>query len=250
MTVYDVIARPAMLLRTILGVVVSALVPEVARLHQKGDTQGIVRLYINLVRYSYMFLLPLLAILFVHIDDLIRLWVGEQFVPQAGLALILLAGYFVVPVSAVANTMVVGLEQVRQTIWIPITGTVLNIVLSVVLVQSWGLSGLLIGTVVSQVFTFYPYARFMHRFLGFQVSMFIRPILPVFLVAGVSYAVNLLAKIVLTGQTLPLMAVAAVTISANFYFCGRYLLTREERTFLADRLRDIRAKMSSNNDRE
>ena len=240
MAVYDVIARPAMLLRTVLGVAVSALVPEVARLHQKNDTAGIAGVYVNLVRYSYMFLCPLLAVMFVYIDDFINVWVGEQFVAQARLGLILLAGFLIVPISAVTNTMVVGLEQVRRTIWIPIGGTIVGLSVSISLVQAWGLPGVLVGTLAYQLFTIYPYARFMKRFLDLDNSLLFKPLVPVFGVAILFAAVNLAFKTVLADRSLALVGIAIVTSLGNYLVTLRCLLRPEERRFLIERWRDIR----------
>lgn len=234
MTVFDIVARPALLLRVIMGVVVSALIPEAARLHEQGNIAAVRKLYISLVRYAYLIVLPILAVLFVHIETLITVWVGQQFEPYAKLALILLASYLVAPISVVASTMVVGLEKVRQTIWIPIVGTSLNLLLSVILLQYIGLPGLLVGALAAPMFTVVPYARFMKRFLGFEYSQLIRPLLPAVAAAALSFGVNLAAHALFGDQLFLLAGVAAVTIVANFLVNGRYLLEPHERLFLVD----------------
>ena len=244
MTIYDIVARPAMLLRVIMGVIVSALIPEAAQLHEQGKLEEIRKLYLNLIRYAYLIMLPMLAILFAHINDLIRFWVGQQFEAHAQLALILLGGYLILPVSAVANTMVVGLEKVRQTIWIPIVGTTLNLLLSATMLYFIGLPGLLLGALASQIFTVVPYARFMGRFLGFTTMDLVGPVLPVFAAAIVSFGLNWAAALMLDEQLLGLAVVVLVTGAANLLVNLRFLLRPNERQFLAERLRRFRDKLS------
>jgi len=117
----------------VLTILNSAVIPEVAHLQETGDFEAIKGLYIRLVRFAYLILLPILAGFYVFIDILLRLWVGERFVPYSYLSIIILSVYLLLPLGSIASTMVVGLEKIRQTIWIPITTTVVNIVVSVAL---------------------------------------------------------------------------------------------------------------------
>jgi O-antigen/teichoic acid export membrane protein len=72
MTVYDVVARPANMLRLTITIINSAVIPEVARLHHLNDLTSIRKLYINLVRYAYLILLPILVLLYVYIGGFVE----------------------------------------------------------------------------------------------------------------------------------------------------------------------------------
>jgi O-antigen/teichoic acid export membrane protein len=246
MTVFDVVARPALLLRVIMGTVVAAVIPEAAQMHERGEKDRIGALFLNLIRYTYLMILPLLAVLFAHISDLMRLWVGADLAQHAGLSLILLAGYLVAPASAIANTMVVGLERVRQTIWIPIVGTVLNLTAAIILLQYVGLAGLLIGTLVSQVFSVAPYIRFMKVFAGFRYPDLLRPILAPFAVAAGCWAVNMAGRAVAVDSVLTLAAVAGASMLLSYVVNVRFLLLPAERQFLRDRLLRLRRSILPN----
>jgi O-antigen/teichoic acid export membrane protein len=246
MTVFDVVARPAMLVRVIMGTVVSAIIPEAAQLHQRGEKAKIRWLYLSLIRYTYLIILPILAVLFVYIHDFMRLWVGAELAEHAYLSLILLAGYLILPAPTVANTMVVGLEKVRQTIWIPIVGTTLNLVVSVVLLQVVGLAGLLLGTLVSQLFTLIPYVRFMKRFTEFSYSDLVLPLAPALLVALGSSVLNLGVRTIFGNDIWILAAGVFVTLGTNYFINVRFLLKSDERAFLADRLARLRGAILPN----
>ncbi len=243
MTVYDVIARPAILLRLVLGIINSAVIPEVAGLHEKNDVAGIRTLYLRLVRFAYLVLMPVLAVLFVYIGDLLRLWVGRSFVPHAPLAMILLAVYLILPIPSIASTVVVGLEKVKQTIWIPIISTVINLVLSIILLQVIGLAGLLIATLCSHAFAMPLYLSRMMAFLDFTVRDIAPPILRTALFALASFAINLAARQYLSASVPAVIAVALATFSLNCLINYRYLITPNEKLFLVERISNIRDRL-------
>ncbi len=244
MTVYDVIARPAMLLRLILGVINSAVIPEIAGLHEKNDVAGIRDLYIRLVRFAYILLLPILAVLFVYIGDMLRLWVGDTFVPHAYLAMILLAVYLILPIPSIASTVVVGLEKVKQTIWIPITATLINLILSITLLHFIGIAGLLIATLCAQTFAMPFYLNRMMRFLDFTIGDIAPPLIRTASLAAVAFGVNLFARQMLSGNIPAAIAIAAVTFGLNYFISYKYLLSPDERSFLLERISKIRSRLT------
>lgn len=239
MTVYDVVSRPANLLRLVMTILNSAVIPEVARRHHLGEIDAIAKLYINMVRYAYLAILPFLAVLFTYMSDLLGLWVGEQFTDSASLALILLAVHLVLPIPSIASTVVVGLEKVRQTIWIPITSTVINIVLSLVLLKLMGLAGLLIGTLCADTFGVIPYTAAMKRFLRLNLRQLVRPLVPIGLSSLVFLAFHTGLLRLFEHQLLIIIG-ATATFILHIAFNYRYLLSEEERIFLHRRLADIR----------
>ena len=243
MTIYDVVSRPANLLRLVMSVLNSAIVPEVARKHQLNDIPAIRILFINMVRYAYLLLLPVLAILGVYIKDLLRLWVGSEFVSHSYLALILLAVYIVLPIPSIASTMVVGLEKVRQTIWIAIVSTIINIVLSVSLLHVMGLAGLLVATLCAELFGLVPYLLAMRKFLDFEIYQIIKPLLPIAMVNIVFLIFHVLQRWMFSGHAIIFTVFAVLIVLANYLANYRYLLGDSEKAFLRDRAIAIRGRI-------
>ncbi len=237
MAIYDVVVRPANILRLVLTILNSAVIPEVAHLQETDDYPAIKGLYIRLVRFAYLILLPVLAAFYVFIDILLRLWVGERFAPYSYLSIIILSVYLLLPVGSVASTMVVGLERIRQTIWIPIIATVVNIVLSVALLHWLGLAGLLIGTLVADFSAAIPYFSFMKRTLSFGLLEIIKPLAAIFAVAAFAAAGYVGVRMLLTGMPYIQTAVAAGIFAANIVVNYRFLLTENERAYFADFIR-------------
>jgi|GEM_PF-777887 len=237
MTVYDVVSRPANLLRLVLSVLNSAIIPEAARLHQIDDLTSLKLLFINLVRYAYLLLLPLVAGLYVFMDYLLHGWVGAQYADHSYLALILLSVYLVLPIPSIASTMVVGLEKVKQTIWISVAYTIIKVLLSLILWQSFGLAGLLLGTLGAELFYFLPYLKAMEKFLVFGWKEIMRPLAGIGAVAAGAAACHLTIRLVFPEKYV-LIAFLAITVSLLHAAVNyRFLLRPDERQFLMQKLR-------------
>ncbi len=244
MTIYDVVSRPANLLRIIMSVLNSAVVPEVARMHQLNDIPAIRILFINMIRYSYLLIMPVLAVLGVYINDLLRAWVGNEFVPHSYLAMILLAVYIILPIPSVASTMVVGLEKVRQTIWIAIVSTIINIILSFTLLKVMGLAGLLTATLCAELFGLIPYLLAMRKFLDLEIYRLIKPLLPIAMVSIFFMLLHVLQRWLLGGQSIWFVVVGIVIVSLNYLAFYRYLLGNDEKQFLLERVTAIKVRLT------
>ncbi|MEE9443821.1 MAG: oligosaccharide flippase family protein [candidate division Zixibacteria bacterium] len=247
LTIFDVVSRPANLLRLVMSILNSAIVPEVARLHQLKDLKSISGLFINLTRYAYLIILPIVAVMGVYINDLLRLWVGEEFVPYSFMAIILLAVYIVLPIPSVASTMVVGLEKVKQTIWIGIVSTIINVGLSLSLLQFIGLPGLMIGAFCGEAFGLIPYLLAMKKFLKFNLGDAIKPLFPIAFASVFFMLMHFALRYVFKGQTIPIISCVAVTLFANYLVNYKYLLSGEERNFLRGRLAALKNRMNKPN---
>lgn len=240
MTIYDIVARPAVPLRLVTGILNTAIIPEVARLHQLGNMAALRKLFIRLVRYAYLILLPLVSVLAIHMSSLLRLWVGETFVPYTYMVHIFLAVYLILPIPAIASTMVVGLEKVKQTIWISIAYMFVKVILSFALLKTVGLAGLMAATLGAGLFYFLPYLRAMKKILTLHYGEVLRPLAIIGAVATVTTSVHLIIRIFLADQHL-IMAISAIAVFLlNIFINYRYLLDDRERVFFAERLRAMR----------
>ncbi|KAA5825586.1 sugar transporter [Algibacter amylolyticus] len=86
--------------------------------------------------------------LYYGVNPVISLWLGEQYIMEDTIVLLLLANVMI-------SKMRVSVEQyihaygMFQDIWAPITEGVLNLVISIILASHFGISGVLLGTFVS-----------------------------------------------------------------------------------------------------
>ncbi len=237
LTIYDIAVRPASLLRMLITALNSAIIPEVARLHERNEIAPIRRLYINLVRYAYLLVMPLLAMLCGQMQSILTLWVGSDLGSHYSLALVVISVHLVSPITAVASTMAVGLQLVKRVLWISIIGSVIKIGLSLVLLSWYGVIGILAATLVAEIIMTGPYVITMMRILEMKAGELLRPILLIWTVAvpfaaaqsGINYYFGTSTEIWLSAG----LALAAVQAAVNY----RLLLQDSERDYVLERLR-------------
>ena len=243
LTIYDVVVRPANLLRLVLTITNSSLIPEVARLDRLGEKAKIAGLYTGMVRYCYLILLPLILVIGVYAEQLLSVWVGSELAVHWPLVLILLSVYLVQPIASVASTIVIGLERVRQTIWIAVLGTVINIILSLPLVGRFEIAGLLGATLVAQLVMIGPYVRVMTRLLDMSIGALLLPIGRILATALPFAAVHLLVRTQLSLETGVTLLVAGIVTLAHLGANYRLLLTDVERGYVISRLLAYKARI-------
>jgi len=236
MTIYDVVMRPANLVRLLVSTINSAIIPEVAGLHRTGDLPRIAALYVNLVRYSYLLMLPILAVLYVHMGPILSAWVGSELGANYRLSWIMLSAYLLLPIPAVASTMAVGLEMVKKVIWISIVASLINIALSVSLVHSLGLAGLLTATLAAEVFMVWPYLRAMMRITGVQAGQVFGPLTRIFTLAVPFVSAHLLLNYCCADQLAVWLCGATVLALIHYLASYLVLLSASERSYVMQKL--------------
>lgn len=235
LAVYDIISRPTNLLRVLVGVTYSASIPEVARLKELQRMDSVREIYVRLVRYAYVLVLPLLLFFAVHIQALLGLWVGQEYTEYAYLSWFLLAGYFFVPVAAIGSTIVVGLEAVKRTIWVSGAGVLLNVGLSAVLIDHLGLSGVLIGTLSSEICMAIPYSIVLNRILGIPLIEFVKTFARVIPVNAVGLVVQIVIAAAAPSAFID-VALGLCVLAGNYLASLKYALQSDEHEFLRETL--------------
>lgn len=167
-TVYVLTTKLAATAATFLDRVGGSLMPFIANSKGAKDRAAVNR-YISV---SFIGLLKISAVVFAMIvifnKDIMRYWVGAGFYVGDGFNI--LAGiFFLIYVSYIAsiqNLLAVGL--IKQLSTINIIEVVLKIVLGVSLCYKFGLSGLLIGTMISVLV---PYAMVYSRLKSESITL-------------------------------------------------------------------------------
>ena len=235
MAIYDIVVRPASLLRIVVTVINSALIPEISRLDSSGKHEDIKSLFLNFVRLAYTLIIPLMIVLMINMRYLINLWVGPQFSVHYLLAFILLFVYAVNPIPAIASTIFVGKELARKTIPASIMGAAINLVLSILLVDRMGIMGLLIGTLTAELAMFIPFAIYCKKYIG---ASYMETVLPPIKVIG-TYAPPFLVLWLLLLSIPPeidfLCSMGALALA--YLYAYHFILTPTERAFILAKVR-------------
>jgi O-antigen/teichoic acid export membrane protein len=233
MAIYDVVNRPVSLIRVIGGMVYSATIPEVARLKYLNDNENIKILYLKLIRYVYILVVPGIVAISVNASRLLEAWISPSFAQYAPMVHILMLAAFITPVAAVASTIVVGLDMVKQTLWISVLGTLVNVVLAVILVETMGVMGLMIGVLLSELLMAIPYLLVMKRILAHQSMDLIAPLISIVTLA---FGMSIMHIVISYGtySTVAWLFCVGALILAHYCFEIVFLLESSERAFLLE----------------
>lgn len=234
LAVYDVVCRPGNLIRLMTGFTYGAVIPEAARLHQLQDTSAIRTIYLSMIRYALLLIMPLVLWIGMHGGDILSIWIGLEMSAHA-FYLPMVMGVFVLNViPSIASTLAVGLELVHKTIRIALFGVLVNGLTSALCIQWFGLSGLFAGAIVGQLVMCIPYVLLMNRQLSIDASCY-RPFVGITVCNGAVAAGHLALQVLLAGNELLHARFAATIGLMGLHAVVHYLmlLQKEERALLA-----------------
>jgi O-antigen/teichoic acid export membrane protein len=237
-----------MLAFAITTTVVQAVSPLAAELHGRADRPALTRLFLRTTKYSVILAWPLVLSLAFAGGFVLRIWMGESFVGSLQVVQVLAASFAITAYNHAGYSALIGMRRVGPTLWrYFVPQAILNLALSVLLVQRLGIVGVALGTMV-------PAAALEYFFLGFVLAelqvtwkeFFARTVTPVALPALVAFSPLALMYVGVDSRSflLPLVAVACSLVYALLVWRG---LDKEERDsvleFLPGSLR-TRARMT------
>jgi O-antigen/teichoic acid export membrane protein len=231
LTGYDIAARVQSAASYPLSFTTQAVIPAAANLKALESTVRLQALLVRGTRYTLALSLPVTISAMILARPLIVGWVGPAYAYMSGPTQLFLAYQLVSSSATIANTMLIGMGRVRAVTLYASVAVAVNLVVSLLLVHSLGISGVIIGTLIGFGITVPLYIRLVLSELSMPLSDFLRhaivPISPwVALFAAVLVAT---AQVV---RPVGLLAVAACCVPAGLIYVAavsRFAMTAEER---------------------
>ncbi len=174
---YDLGARINGAARSLILLLISALIPAVAEIEAQQDRDRLVVLYVRGSRYIAVGATFVFIFVGTFAPLLMGAWMGNEYASSAVIVRILAVGYFANIVTGVASAMVAGLGRTDFSRRFGVFVIVMNIIAAVAGAFLWGSVGIAIGTSFSLVLGAVYFLGMFHRHM--QVSM--RTIAAVFL---------------------------------------------------------------------
>jgi O-antigen/teichoic acid export membrane protein len=179
---YEVAARLASFMRAVPLVMLSALIPATSELGARKDDEKIERTY--LIVSKYIAILTVAAVAFLSFDagSIVRFWLGSSFDRSAVLIQVLAIGYGVNILGGAASQIGAGVGRPEFDMHSTILLSIVNPILSFLLVLRFGSVGAAAGTSIALVSAaVYLLVSFHRNYLGTSVwnvlqSIYIRPI--------------------------------------------------------------------------
>jgi len=147
--VYHVVTLGARLITFLLAAVNVAIAPSLARMHARGEMERLQGLLTLTVRVTAVLTLPLVIFMILFGKELLTLFFGESYAGGAlALAIIVLGQFFSVIIGSV-GTLLNATGFQKETANALVFGTLVNALLSLALIPSFGLNGAAIATSAS-----------------------------------------------------------------------------------------------------
>jgi O-antigen/teichoic acid export membrane protein len=136
-------------LRAVLGTTAQIFNPLASELHTLRESSRLSSAFLLGVKICTIITAPIAASFVVLGEQFVALWMGGEFAaPSSGVLTILaLAAFFSAP-QYVFSSVLYGMSQHRIMALLRIAEAAANLLLSIVLVQSWGLIGIALGTAI------------------------------------------------------------------------------------------------------
>jgi O-antigen/teichoic acid export membrane protein len=179
---YEVAARLATFMRAIPLVMLSALIPATSELGARNDDEKIERTYLVVSKYITIVTVAAVSFLLLDASSIVRLWLGKTFDQSALLIQILAIGYGVNILGGAASQTGAGVGRPEFDMHSTILLSIVNPILSFVLVYRFGAPGAAAGTsialITAAIYLLYVFHR---NYLGTSLwsafeSIYMRPI--------------------------------------------------------------------------
>ncbi len=228
---------------TVLNQIFNAITSSIGNLVVTTNKKRSKEVYDNL-NFANFWLYALFGVcIIVLINPFINIWIGKKYVMGFSIVFLLVLNFYVLGMQSVTNSF----RNAYGLFWIakyrPIIMVIINIVISVVLVQFIGIEGVLIGTLISRLVTtawLDPYI--VHKY-GFEISpksYYIDYLKYLVIFIAISIILNYFVSMIAINNIFILILIAIlVVISVNVILVLLFFKTSEFNYFY-DKIKKIR----------
>jgi O-antigen/teichoic acid export membrane protein len=232
---YTLASSVTMFVMGLQSSVLSTILPNAAAISARGDKVKLGNLLVASTRYTTMLLIVTSLPLLLEGRLILTWWVGESYASKTVilLQLLILAG-FIRQLGAPYSTIVVGAGEQKLIMLSPLIEGVVNLSLSILLVNKIGVKGVAIGTIIGGLISvilhlFYNLPRTKCVDLSspypllFAVGKPLVSVLPVILFYPLIHGMN--------GRQVNLLSLIPSTLTSllTFFILYFYVITNEER---------------------
>ena len=169
------------------------VVPGASWLRARGDRDSLRELLLTGTKYSLLVTYPVIALACVLAGPLVVLWVGPRYHHEVpGLAVVALLSIAMSAPLQVGSSLLLGVGKAGAILRAAAVAVAVNLVASVILVNTIGVVGAFAGTLIGNVFLILPLGRVMLREVDARAGEFIQrtlvptalPVLVLLIVSG------------------------------------------------------------------
>ena len=210
--IYEVANKIHLSAATVQSMSVSAVLPAAAT--SRRDPAILRDLYLRGSCYSVAVSLPVLIGVFVFAEPLIRDWIGSEAIDAATPARLFLLYLLINVVHNVGSVMVVALGRLRALLIATLANVGINLVVSIALVGSLEVEGVIIGTLVGNAVIWPVYLRIYLNAFDVGLGQWARRILVPNLYGAVAQIAVLGGLVALIGTSGNLLVIGVAIIGS------------------------------------
>ena len=150
-----------------LGQIFNALTASVGNLNAENNIEKSFNVYKKILFINFWLYGCSTICLFILFNPFIKLWIGEKFLFDQSIVLIIILNFYLMGMRQTTITFNTTLGLFWNDRYKPWAEAIINIIVSIVLMQKVGVIGVLLGTTVSTITTSLwvdPYILFKHGF--------------------------------------------------------------------------------------
>jgi len=234
MAIYDIVTKPIMPIRIIIQIFNSSITPEVASRYIENDFDHISNLFDDFLRYMYILIIPIFFALLFSIEPILKVWLNQEVSIYFEISYFVLAYFFILPIPALATTILTGMKKVSLTIKISMIAAILNLGLSIYLIQEYELRGILFATVFAELLTILPIINRFNYALNRRHDIF-KPLIQTLLV-NTPLVLFLVVIFSLVKNNYLLIFLSMLACFLQYLFSAKLLLSKKEKLFILSKV--------------
>ncbi|MBC3758985.1 hypothetical protein H7U19_11250 [Hyunsoonleella sp. SJ7] len=122
----------------------------VGNLVAENDINNMLKVFWEMMALRFFFAGTTSLLIYVGLDDFIILWLGEKYLLSPNILLALAIIFFILQVRQPVDSFKQA-YGLYDDIWSPVVQSVINLLLSVIFVLKYGIIGVFMGTIISQI---------------------------------------------------------------------------------------------------
>lgn len=149
---------------SLLGQVFSSIVASIGNLLLENDKEKHYRIYKNFLLVNSWLYMFCGACLLCLMEPFIALWIGEWYVLEYGVLIVLVINFYIQGMRKTCSTFKEAAGIFYEDRFVPVFEALLNIVASILLIKKFGLMGVFLGTILStSVIYLYSFPKFVYK---------------------------------------------------------------------------------------
>jgi len=194
-TFYELGQKAANAIRTLPMLLISALVPAVSELEATNNQDKLRELYERGSKYISLLVFPLIFLSIIVASDLINLWVGDKFSLAVLSFQVLIIGYGINVLTGMGTSMVRGIGKPEYETRYAVLTLLLQLALSIVLVQVMGYRGILVSVLSTSIVAALYFLLTFHRLLQldfkpFAKAIYVKPLLSSLIAFAITFGLS------------------------------------------------------------